>query len=85
MSAITTLRGAIKDVSNEVETRVIGVLEAGEGAVLAFIGAIFVAADESVRQVARVFFGLAITVVDEGFNVVDAFATAVLGTVEEED
>ncbi len=85
MSAITTLRGAVKDVLNEVKTRVTGVLEASEGAVLAFVGAIFGAVDESVRQVVQVFFDLAGTVVDEGFNVADAVATAVLGAVEEVD
>ncbi len=81
MSAITTLRGAVRDVSNEVEARVTGVLEASEGAVLAFVSVVEV----SVRQVVRVFFGFANIVVTEGFNVAEAVTTAVLGAVEEVD
>ena len=84
MSAITFLRGAIEDVSNEVEDRTVGVLRATESAVLAFISAIFVAVEVSVRQVVQVVFGLANTVVTEGFNVLDAVATAALGAVEDE-
>ena len=84
MSAITSLRGAIEGVTDEAEDRVIGVLRATEGAFLAFVSAIFVAVEVSVRQVVQVGFGLANTFVSEGFNVADAVITAVLGEVEEE-
>lgn len=85
MSAITSLRGAIEGVTDEAEDRAIGVLRATEGAFLAFVSAIFVAVEVSVRQVVQVGFGLANTFVSEGFNVADAVITAVLGEVEEED
>ena len=85
MSAITSLRGAIEGVTDEAEDRVIGVLRATEGAFLAFVSAIFVAVEVSVRQVVQVGFGLANTFVSEGFNVADAVITAVLGEVADED
>ncbi len=84
MSAITSLRGAVEDATDEVEIRIIGVLRATESAVLAFVSAIVVAVEVSVRQVVQVVFGLANTVVAEGFNVIDAVATAALGEVEDE-
>ncbi len=83
MSAITSLRGAVEDATDEVETRIIGVLQATEGAALAFISAIFVAVEVSARQVVQVVFGLANTVVVEGFTVIDAVATAALGATED--
>ena len=85
MSVITFLRGAIEDVSDEVEDRTVGVLRATEGAVLTFISAIFVAGEVSIRQVVQVVFGLTNTVVVEGFNVIDAVVTAVLGAAEDEE
>jgi len=84
MSAITTLRGAIGSVTIEVEDRIVGVINAAEGAVLAFVSAIFVAVEVSVHQVVETFFGLIQTVVDEGFNVVDAVVTAAFGAVEDD-
>ncbi len=85
MSAITSLRGAVEGVTDEAEDRAIGVLRATEGAVLAFVSAIFVAVEVSARQVVQVFFGLAQTVVSEGFNVVDSVVTAALGVPVDED
>ncbi len=85
MSATTSLRGAVEDATDEVEIRIIGVLQATEGAALAFISAIFVAVEVSVRQVVQVVFGLANTVVTEGFTVVDAVVTAALGAAEDDD
>ena len=85
MSAITSLRGAVEGVTDEAEDRVVGVLQATEGAVLAFVSAIFVAVEVSARQVVQVFFGLATTVVSEGFNVVDSVVTAALGVPVDED
>ncbi len=84
MSAITSLRGAVEDATDEVEARIVGVLRATEGAALAFISAIFVTVEVSVRQVVQVVFGLANTVVAEGFTVIDAVVTAALGEVEDE-
>ena len=86
MSAITSLRGAIEGIANEAEDRTVGVLRATEGAALAFVSAVFVAIEVSVRQVVQVLFGLVTTAVSESFNVADAVVTAVLGDlVEDED
>ncbi len=84
MSAITSLRNAVEGVADEAEDRVIGILKATEGAVLAFVSAIFVAIELSARQVVQVGFGLTLTFVSEGFNVVDSVVTAALGAVEDE-
>ncbi len=85
MSIIPFLRGAIEDVTVEVENRITGVLQATEGAALVSVSAIFGAVEVLVRQVIQVVFGLANTVVAEGFNVLDAVVTAALGTVGDED
>lgn len=82
MSAITSLRGAIEGVTDEAEDRAVGVLRAIEGAALAFVSAVFVAVEVSVRQVVQVGFGLANTFVTEGFTVLDSVVTAALGAVE---
>ncbi len=85
MSAITSLRRAIEGVTDEAEERAIGVLRATEGAVLAFVSAIFVAVEVSVRQVVQVGFGLANTFVTESFAVADSIVTAALGVPVDED
>ena len=78
MSAITSLRRAIEGVTDEAEERAIGVL-------LAFVSAIFVAVEVSVRQVVQVGFGLANTFVTESFAVADSIVTAALGVPVDED
>ena len=85
MSAITSLRRAVEGVTDEAEERAIGVLQAIEGAVLAFVSAIFVAVEVSVRQVVQVGFGLANTFVSESFAVADSIVTAALGVPVDED
>ena len=85
MSAITILRGAVAGATNEAENRIDGVISATESAALAFISAIFVAVEVTIRQVVQIVFDLANTVVAEGFNVIDAVATAALGAVEDEE
>ena len=78
MSAITSLRRAIEGVTDEAEERAIGVLQA-------FVSAIFVAVEVSVRQVVQVGFGLANTFVTESFAVADSIVTAALGVPVDED
>ena len=70
MSAITSLRGAVAGVTDEVESRINGVLEAIENAALALVNTIF---------------GVADIVVTEAFSVFNAIVTVVLGAVENED
>ncbi len=85
MSAITSLRRGVEAVTDEAEDRAIGVLRATEGAILAFVSAIFVAVEVSVRQVVQVGFGLVNTFVTESFTVVDSVISAALGVPESED
>lgn len=85
MSAITTLRKALRIGLNEAEDRTTGVLEVTEGAVETFVIAIFDAFKITVNQVIGIVFDLANMIVTEVFIVADTVVTTALGEVEAED
>lgn len=79
MSVVATLRKGVSVVLTEAEIRTLGVLEAAQQAVSAFVFVTFAAATTAVNAVVDIAFDLAGTAVEEAFNVAESITTAALG------